>query len=275
MSTRLFTLEVSDSKKQIDAALATQAALETQGRTLPDRALIAFQTYLQLRAPWRTIVPFASGLSKAISKGASAPRILRDFARLLALVKAVAVLRHHHRQVDSTGRIVADLTDYVTVRDLVNDLYIDTSSGATSAIRELVDAVKDIGSAPAEDGVTVRITAKRLADHLGINKMTALRRAGKARRAGWVINREDKKGYPADYILGDPMPVSEGLPTVEEVEELDAEGGNTVTPSTDGSIDPHPSDEIPDCPKCGGNEWTFGPDGSTLVCPCGEERTRS
>ena len=27
--------------------------------------------------------------------------------------------------------------------------------------------------------------------------------------------------------------------------------------------------ELPDCPVCGANEWTYSPDGD-LVCPCGK-----
>lgn len=28
-------------------------------------------------------------------------------------------------------------------------------------------------------------------------------------------------------------------------------------------------DQLPDCPKCGHNEWTYSPDGKYLICPCG------
>jgi len=49
--TRLFTLEISDDKNQIGLRLATQAALETEGITPPDSGLVAFQQYLQFKAP--------------------------------------------------------------------------------------------------------------------------------------------------------------------------------------------------------------------------------
>jgi len=79
-----------------------------------------------------------------MAKMAVAPRILRDFARLLSLVKAVAILRHNKRQLDSEGRIIAELADYETVRELVADMYIESTSGAVSSIRQLVEAVREL-----------------------------------------------------------------------------------------------------------------------------------
>ena len=86
------------------------------------------------------IVPYAAELGGGMSKMAAAPRIHRDFARLMSLIKAVALIRHHRRQVDGEGHIVAELADYETVRELVNDMYVDSSTGATSDIRKLVES---------------------------------------------------------------------------------------------------------------------------------------
>lgn len=247
LMTRLFTLEISDSKEQIGAALETQAALETEGAKPLDGALVAFQHYLQLKAPFKVIVPFAGELARAMGKMASAPRILRDFARLLSLIKSVAIIRHHWRQTDREGRLVATYADYETVRELVNDMYIDSSTGASSDVRVLVKAVKELD---AIRGDSERITNTTLAKHLGTGVKQVTRRAKRAIKQGWLVNREQRKSYPADYAPGEPMPETEGLPLlgIDRVDTVDNKGVNdfsfknegvdTLTLLTDDDIPP-------------------------------------
>jgi len=268
LMTRLFTLEIGDSKEQIGAALETQGALETEGSKPLDGALVAFQAYLQLKTPFNVIVPFARELATAMRKMASAARILRDFARLVSLIKATAIIRLHWRQTDNKGRLVATLADYETVRELVNDMYIDSSTGATSDILKLVETVKALEVSQNEGE---RITVTRLATYLDINKTAASRRAKKAIEEGWLLNRESRKGYPADFAIGEPMPETEGLPLLDcntitdrntpLVTDSSFKKGNcnTVTPLTNGDTPPPPSD-LPDypthpCPNCGSGDY--------------------
>lgn len=209
LMTRLFAQEIGDSKEQIVAALRAQAKLEAEGVRPPDVGLAAFQSYLQLRAPISVFVPFADELAEAIACTAAAPRIMRDFARLVSLVKSVAVLRQHHRTVDNAGRIVAELADYETVRRLVNDMYIDSSTGVTRDVQALVAAVVRLDYKRMEgEQITNTLLAKEL--DTGVKQVT--RRAKRAIKSGWLVNREQRKGYPADYAPGEPMPESEGLP---------------------------------------------------------------
>ncbi len=248
LMTRFFQLEIGDSKEQIGAALETQAVLETEGLKPLDGTLVAFQHYLQLKAPFKVIVPFAGELAKAMGKMASAPRILRDFARLLSLIKSIAIIRYNRRQTDSEGRLVATLADYETVRELVTDMYVDSSTGANNNIRKLVEAVKTLGTSQSEGE---RITVTKLATYLDINTMAASRRAKKALKEDWIINRESRKGYSADYIIGEPMPETEGLPVLDFIavtgrnthfvtdSSLEKGDCNTVTPLTDDETSPY------------------------------------
>jgi len=277
LMTRFFTLEISDSREQISAALETQAELETRGIPCPDAGLVSFQSYLQLKAPIKVIVPYAMELGRAMAKMASAPRVHRDFARLISLIKAVGLIRHHQRQLDAEGRIVADLTDYETVRKLVNDMYIDSSTGATSEIKRLVEAVISL-DAKRTDGEL--ITNTTLARHLNIGIKQAERRAKMARRLGWLVNREQRKYHPADYATGEPMPETEGLPMLGvdipdivdngrvNVSSLENGTMDMLTPLANGNRSSLSLGELPDCPACGRNEWTYSPDGK-LLCSCG------
>lgn len=233
LMTRLFILEISDSREQIGAALMTQAALETEGVIPPDSGLIAFQQYLQLRAPAKVVVPFARELGAAMKKVAAAPRILRDFARLISLIKATALIRHYHRQFDSQGRIIATLADYETVRELVNGMYLDSSMGATSEVREVVETIIRLDTGRAEGE---RITNTRLAKELGTGVKQVTRRAGRAIKAGWLVDREQRKSYPADYAPGEPMPETEGLPVLTGLAPVD-DGVSTVFEAKNGRVD--------------------------------------
>jgi hypothetical protein len=214
LMTRLFTLEISDSESQIKAALEAQAKLEVEGLKTPDRCLQSFQLYLQFKAPIKVLIPFAREMGEAMKKMAAAPRILRDFARLMSLIKSVALIRLHHRQIDSRGQILATIDDYRTVRELVNDMYIDSSSGVTTEIRQLVEGLIKLHT---DRKAGEKITASKLKDHLGISKVAVSRRVNKAIKNEWVINQEIRKGYPSDYMPGEPMPKTEGLPTMEDL----------------------------------------------------------
>ena len=105
LMSRFFVLPMADDREQIAQSLAAQAETELGQCRKPAPALAAYQALLQREAPWKVVVPFASALAQLIGKGANAPRILRDFQRLLSLVKAVAILRHPSRSSDERGRL--------------------------------------------------------------------------------------------------------------------------------------------------------------------------
>jgi hypothetical protein len=195
--------------------------------------MIAFQQYLQFKAPIRVIVPFARELAAAMAKMAAAPRIQRDFARLISLIKSVALLRQYHRPKDSQGQIIALPEDYETVRELVNDMYVDSSSGATMEVRTLVETVVSLDASQAEGN---RITNSLLAQKTDTNTKQVLRRARKAIQAGWLVNKEQRKSYPADYAPGEPMPEVEGLPILEHT---DVGTVGRLAPLTADNIPPH------------------------------------
>jgi len=131
-------------------------------------------------------------------------------------VKTVTIIRQHHREKDYSGRIMATLSDYAAVRELVNDAYVETT-GANDNVRRLVLKLRELTDTPVAPPVSV--TA--LATALGVNKMAASRWARKAVRENWIINNEARRGQPAKYTIGETMPEKVGLPTVEELQEAE------------------------------------------------------
>jgi hypothetical protein len=134
-------------------------------------------------------------------------------------------------------------------------MYVDTTS-INSEVRRLVEAV---GTLQNSGSAGERITVSKLAEYLNIGKMAASRRAARAVREGWLVNKEIRKGYPSDFIIGEPMPETEGLPDLTTVTPLQNEvlqqnsfkngDCNTVTPLTGRNKDTMPlTSEGLNCP---------------------------
>lgn len=270
LDSRLFTLDVPDDNDQIRQALATQGAIEIDGTGAPDGALLAYQGLLQGLAPWDVVVPFAPQLAEVIGRSPSAPRILRDYQRLLSLVKTVAVLRHTHRGRDESGRLVAEVEDYATIFDLVGDMYQSSvSGGASAAVRATVAAVARLRAEGVE-----RITMTELAGKLRLTHQATSKRVATARRLRWLVNQETRRGHPADLDIGEPLPDVSGLPAPGALTNLQPATAFTdedTAPPLQGADTTEPPPSEPHY-ACGGVAWWWravsDDDGDWLCATC-------
>lgn len=212
LDSRFFSLEVPDDHEQIKAALAVQGRLYIRGPTPPDPVLIAYQGYLQALAPWSVVVPFVEVLARKLGERSRAPRVFRDFARLVALVAAVTILRHTRRRRDGEGRLVADLEDYARVRDLVEEMYAG-AAGVSPVTRKAVGVVAELRAAGRNP-----VTVAMVAESLNLNPKTAWRRLKSALQGRWLVNEELQRGRAARLVLGDSLPPESGLPTPDELD---------------------------------------------------------
>lgn len=229
LDTRVFILEVPDDQAQMGHALRAQASLELAGGTPePNPALLAYQEYLQALAPWDVVVPFADQLARHLASQPVETRVVRDYARLLSLIKTVTVLRHAHRERDKAGRWIAALDDYAEVFHLVAEVYKVSSSGAGRKVREVVQA--------AADHISKGHTCASQTDiqhALGLSKAAVSRRVSAAKRGGWLVDDETRRGHPAMLRLGEPLPSEYGLPSPDDL------GSSTVSaPTDDRSVEP-------------------------------------
>lgn len=95
---------------------------------------------------------------------------------------------------------MASEEDYLVVRGLVADVIADGVEATVSpTIRETVACVADLADG---DGVTVR----RVAERLGLDRSATSRRLLAARERGYLSNLEDRRGRPARYVVGEPLP---------------------------------------------------------------------
>src|SRR5262249_27608393 len=148
-----FEYELEVTQERIKAILETNAKKAAHPQLVgleTDPAVVTFARYLQLQAPWVVSVPFAPALARCIegSPAISRARISRDFQKLLALVKAAAVIRHSHRERGEDGGVVADLADYRTVWELLAPTY-SGSLGLSDGARLVVETVQTLHDATA------------------------------------------------------------------------------------------------------------------------------
>jgi hypothetical protein len=126
----------------------------------------------------------------------------RDFAALLSLVKAHAILHQMQRGRDAQGRIVATIEDYRAVHDLVADL---VSEGVRATVsKETRQTVEAVARLYEETGEWV--TVAQLREELDLGNSATTRRTAVAREGGYLQNMEDRRGRPLKLKVGDPLP---------------------------------------------------------------------
>lgn len=207
--TRILSLGVIDSPAQTAAVMASLADRAANGTTAAGELeqWQAFQRCLAL-GERRVVIPYAPVLADLVPP--LSVRLRRDFATLISLIKAHALLHRSSRPVDKDGRIVATVADYASVRGLLFKRFAEgVEATVPPTIRETVAAVGGVGGVGE-----VSITG--LAKILKLDKNSAWHRVNRAIERGYLVNREEKRGMPARIAIADPLPDEiEILPPVE------------------------------------------------------------
>jgi hypothetical protein len=146
----------------------------------------------------KVVIPYARWLADEVPP--IAVRLRRDFRALLRLIETHALMHQLTRPRDDRGRIIATEQDYLAIRRLVVDLMSEqVGSTVLPATRETVEVV---GKLDGGEGVKVHDVAAAL----GIDRSAAQRRLASARERGYLVNDEDKRGKPARFRIGNPLP---------------------------------------------------------------------
>jgi len=211
--TRVIAVTVNDTREQTKNVLL---ALAKQDREAVDFApWHALQDYLQNSEAGVTI-PFAYEIARRTKP--EAVRLRRDFAAVLSLTKAHALLHQATRDRDARGRIIATPEDYAVVLGLVGDLIAD-SVGATvpESVRETINTVQGIIDISTETPPVAYIA--EISEALNVDRSAATRRVATAMRRGYLRDIETKKGKPKKIVPGDPLPENTSiLPTIEDLQ---------------------------------------------------------
>jgi hypothetical protein len=208
--TRMLSLTITDTCEQT-AAVFRALAQEAHRDEIDLTRWQALQTWIAT-GPSRVSISFAHRLAELVPP--VAVRLRRDFKTVLMLIRAHAMLHQASRRRDEDGRIIAQIQDYVVVRELIADLVaVGVDATVKPEVREVVRAV----SALIEKGQQ-EVRQSELKSALQLDKSAISRRVADALDGGFLKNLEDRKGRPARLIIGEALPDNqEVLPPFEQL----------------------------------------------------------
>jgi hypothetical protein len=233
--TRLLSLTVTDTQQQTKAII--RALAKQCGATVDFSAWHALHLWMD-RAEHRVVIPYAETLADLMPP--VNVRLRRDFTAILNLISAHAILHQATREKDDQGRILATLSDYCVIRELIAESVADgVGASVPESNRETVRAVERI----IAEGKS-HATLQDIATALKLDKSSASRRVKDCRKKGYLIDEQNYKGKPAQIVIGDPLPKElEILPSPEKLNCCSVavkKGGIDIPPllpSEEGEVD--------------------------------------
>ncbi len=178
-----------DSREQTRRVFASLASIEDHASLVDFEPWHALQTWLAAHPKTHVVVPFMDALASVMPD--SATRLRRDFATLLSLVRAHAVLHRAQREQDDRGRLVATLEgDYAPVRELVSSAIAETVDATVStATRETIEAIRQVIEEGAEHATASAVTAR-----LEVGRSASYDRINRALASGYLTNLAGSNG---------------------------------------------------------------------------------
>jgi hypothetical protein len=208
--TRLLSLYVDQSATQIERALMVY---DGDGPTQPSaddlsrwHALHEFVCSGDLNVE----IPYRRMVRERLPKEG---RVMRDFPKVLALIKAHALLHQCTRERNKDGHIVADICDYYVVHGLIKEpLAQGLHASVPPHIRELVEAVVK------QDRKPISIT--ELSSVLTKNPGVVSRYVQAAIKDGYLEDQNPGRGKKSMLIVGErELPRGTVLPDPSELIE--------------------------------------------------------
>jgi hypothetical protein len=200
---RMLSYPIKGSPEKNKAALLGQIGRRRQLDTKPWFALHDFVG----EGDHRVSIPWARRLVNKITT--SHDRVMRDFKKVVSLIKAHALIHQHNRE-RRRGRVVASRADYLAVRSLIEG---PLSQGLENAVdeftRQMIGLIAD-----NDDG----LSQSEIAGQLGRNQSIVSRHAKVAINQGYLLDMSPGQGRTAKLVLGKrELPSGKFLPEAKEL----------------------------------------------------------
>lgn len=220
--TRLLSVHVDQSPEQIRRALMIHAGSPPPKPPAEDLAQWHALHELVVTGDPRIVIPYREALLSNLP--ATLPRVLRDAPKVIALIKAHALLHRLTRDTQH-GAVVATLEDYKEVFRLVAEpLAYGLKADVPPSVREVIVAALDLY---AEVGGPV--TQVQIAKRLNRDQGVVSRNLAAAINEGYLGNLNPGQGRSHAYVPGDrDMPSGSVLPSPRELEAAIAEPAKLV-----------------------------------------------
>jgi len=101
------------------------------GNQVDEKILKAYQHYHDSLLSVEVVIPFAEDIAEFVSKKGSLPiSARRAFKRVLAGIKTVTILHQKQRSKDDQGRLIAEMSDYAIVHQLIEESFNESLGDA-------------------------------------------------------------------------------------------------------------------------------------------------
>lgn len=210
--TRMLSINIPESSEQIAASLMAQALGYERKKPADVERWHNFFEFTRLANP-DVYIPYAPEIAKRLPW--SYDRIQRDFAQVLSLIKAHALMHECHRKTWE-ARIEANEADYEAVRALVNGpISQGLEVSVPDPIMKVVEVVQQLQlPEPYDEGVSVT----KLSQLLDRDPSAVSRTVSKAIGQGFLKNQNPGQGREARLIVGErQIPSGSVLPPAEEI----------------------------------------------------------
>ena len=230
--TRLVSIDISDdcdqTKKIIIKIAENSMGWEREKPSLED--FIDYQVWIEKMGNKKVVIPYAKVLAEETKP--SAVRLRSDFSVLMSLIKIIAILYQHQREIDANGSIIATLDDYALAHKLIS---IKINEGAESSIKPIIrETVAVVDKLLSSGDSSLAFTFidknnnrqsyldnKTIANALGLDPSSTSRRVTQAIKLGYLENLETQRGKRSKIVLGKIIPEDDSiLPLPEDLKKL-------------------------------------------------------
>ena len=213
--TRMLEWHIHEDRDQTAAVMAGLAARAAGFvAASPDLAnWHDFQRWLSF-GPNDVVVPFSRQISDAIEP--AMVRFRRDVGSLFGFIKASAILHQAQRQMDSQGRVVANIADYALAYPIFSRVLAELSGKAVADnVRVVTKLIAERAGAAAAKPTGMRfqrvevagrasevtISSEEIGTATGIGKSAAYRAVRMALDLGIMTNNETGRSKPFRLVL--------------------------------------------------------------------------
>ncbi len=171
LATRVLKVEIThdpDLARRVLEWKASQTGMEKEEIEKEARIWRAVDYLIE---PANVVIPYAQKLAELFP--VEQERYLRDYDKVLLLIKASALWHQHQRPRDDQGRIIAQHEDYALVYEL-RDLIAEAVSTVPDNIRRFLEAVQEL-SKYDDHGNYVYPTREEVRRALGVSEATIKR----------------------------------------------------------------------------------------------------
>jgi hypothetical protein len=220
--TRMLSVNVPENKEQMKAALMSLASGSGKPTEEIDyNAWHVLHRYVT-SGEQDVFVPYLADLVEHLPLHHD--RIKRDFAQVIALLEACALVHQFSRARDEQGRVIANRDDYELIHYLLDEpLSEGLAVTVSEPVRAVVEAVATlrqptITNVCADDGTFEPVSIAEIAKHLGRDRTAVNRSVLKALDMEYLYDETPGKGRPAKLQLGEvELPSATVLPHPDEL----------------------------------------------------------